>query len=123
MQINSINQSKGVIMKYTKYLLAIAALLFVTVSAQAQTKKDGKSIFEASKCNMCHSIASQNITTKGKAPDLSNVGADKKADWIAKFVTKQEKLDGKQHGMMFKGTPEELKTLSTWLGTMKKAAK
>jgi mono/diheme cytochrome c family protein len=112
-------------MKYAKYLLAIAVLLFVTMTTQAQDKKavTGKDLFQNAKCGMCHAIESEKLTSKGKAPDLSNLGAEKKADWIAKFVTKKEKLNGKEHGMSFKGSEEELKTLSTWLASLKKAAK
>jgi len=109
-------------MKYNKYLLVIAALLFVAVSIQAQDKKapTGKDLFQNAKCGMCHAVESEKLASKGKAPDLSNVGAEKKADWIAKFITKKEKLNGKEHGMAFKGTDDELKTVSTWLASLKK---
>jgi mono/diheme cytochrome c family protein len=111
-------------MKYNKFLLVIAALLFITVSVRAQDKKvTGKDVFTNAKCGMCHGIETEKLTTKGKAPDLSNIGAEKKADWIAKFLKKEEKLNDKTHTMAFKGTDDELKTLTTWLASLKKAAK
>lgn len=112
-------------MKYSTYLLAIAAFLFISIAIQGQDKKavTGKDVFVNAKCGMCHGIESEKLTTKGKAPDLSNIGVEKKADWLAKFLTKQEKLNGKAHMMAFKGTDEELKTLSSWLATLKKSAK
>ncbi len=111
-------------MKYNKYLMIVAVLFLLIVTTQAQDKKaTGKEIFQNAKCGMCHGIESEKLTTKGKAPDLSNIGADKKADWIAKFLKKEVKLNDKAHSMAFKGTDAELTTLSTWLVTHKKAAK
>ncbi|HEX2962989.1 MAG: c-type cytochrome [Bacteroidota bacterium] len=106
--------------------LVIAALFSVSVLASAtvaQSKDaDGKKIFEANKCTMCHSLKAENIqpTGKSKAPDLSTVGATQKPEWIQKFLTKQEKLEGKQHPIAFKGSDAELKTLANWLASHKK---
>ena len=104
--------------------LVIAALFSVSVLASATFAQstDGKKIFEANKCTMCHSLKAEKIEAKGKskAPDLSTVGATQKPEWIEKFVTKQEKLDGKQHPIAFKGSPADLKTLATWLASHKK---
>lgn len=108
-------------MKYTKLFLAAALLFLVAVSVQAQDKKaTGKDLFQNAKCGMCHGIETEKLTTKGKAPDLSNVGATQKAEWIGKYLKKEEKLNGKPHGMAFKGTDDELKVLSTWLASLKK---
>jgi cytochrome c1 len=107
--------------------------------AQEEKKADGKDLFLAAKCNTCHSVTAAGIdkkkpteaeaaeaakTTKAdkdekKPPDLSSVGLDKKADWIAKFLTKKETLDGEKHKKLYKGTDEELKTLSAWLELQK----
>lgn len=108
-------------MKYTKFFLTAAVVLFVALSVQAQDKKaTGKDLFQNAKCGMCHGIESEKLATKGKAPDLSNVGATQKAEWIGKYLKKEEKLNGKPHTMAFKGTDEELKVLSTWLASLKK---
>jgi len=105
--------------------------------AQEEKKADGKDLFLAAKCNTCHSITAAGIDKKKpteaeaaeaaktadkdekKPPDLSSVGLDKKADWIAKFITKKETLDGEKHKKLYKGTEEELNTLSTWLASQK----
>ncbi|MBA4317364.1 MAG: hypothetical protein C0412_03090 [Flavobacterium sp.] len=111
-------------MKYNKFLLIAAVLFLLTVTTQAQDKKaTGKDIFQNAKCGMCHGIESEKLATKGKAPDLSNIGSGKKADWITKFLKKEVKLNDKAHAMAFRGTDAELTTLSTWLASLKKAAK
>jgi len=107
---------------------AVALLAWGGVSWAAKTP-DGKPVFLKYKCNMCHSIEAIQVAkkalpdegetaTKMKPPDLSSVGLDKKADWIALFMPKKEKLDGELHPKMFRGTSSELKTLTAWLETM-----
>jgi len=107
---------------------AVALLAWGGVSWAAKTP-DGKPVFLKYKCNMCHSIEAIQVAkkalpdegetaTKMKPPDLSSVGLDKKADWIALFMQKKEKLDGELHPKMFRGTSSELKTLTAWLETM-----
>jgi len=104
---------------------AVALLSWGGVSSAAKTP-DGKPVFLKYKCNMCHSIEAIGVekkalpddTSKLKPPDLSSVGLDKKADWIALFMQKKEKLDGELHPKMFRGTSSELKTLTAWLETM-----
>ncbi|OGU30416.1 MAG: hypothetical protein A2057_11830 [Ignavibacteria bacterium GWA2_35_9] len=82
----------------------------------------GKQIFVDSKCVSCHSIEAVGLTTKSKKkniPDLSDVGTRHNADFIMKFVTKQETLNDAQHPMAFKGSDEELLTLAKWLESLK----
>jgi hypothetical protein len=93
---------------------------------------DGKPVFVKYKCRSCHSIEAQGITKKAladeaeesgsKPPDLSGVGVERKADWIAAFLLKKEKLDGKLHEKKFRGTDAELQKLATWLGTLQDEA-
>ncbi|HZI89759.1 MAG TPA: c-type cytochrome [Candidatus Polarisedimenticolia bacterium] len=106
----------------------VALVATLTGSAGAAKGPDGKPTFLKYKCNSCHSIDAQSIakkavegeeTTKNKPPDLSSVGLEKKADWIALFLTKKEKLEGDLHPKKFRGTDSELKTLAAWLETMK----
>ena len=108
-------------MKNVKFLILLAAFLFIAVATQAQNKT-GKDIFTTYKCSMCHNIQSQGITSKGKAPDLSNVGAEQKADFFPKFLKKEAKLNDKNHPISFSGTEDEFKTLTTWLASLKKPA-
>lgn len=105
----------------------------------------GKQLFLANKCNSCHTIASQGVekksaaeaeeaketkepaaeakegaaTTSKKVPDLGGVGVERKADWIVKYLSKLEAIDGKKHMKKFRGTDDELKTLAAWLESLK----
>jgi cytochrome c553 len=107
-------------------VLAVA----LTGVSWAAKPPDGKPIIMKYKCNSCHSIEAAGVvkkaappegesTSKLKPPDLSDVGLKKKADWIALFLQKKEKLDGELHPKKFRGTDSELKTLTAWLETMK----
>jgi hypothetical protein len=129
----------------TLVLIAVAAALAASGAARSQegkpaaapeakteaaTKgKDGKALFLEFKCNGCHAVQAAGIEAKKiageepdpkeKPPDLSNVGAKKDAAWMRKYLLKQEKLEGKLHKKKFRGTPEQLATLSDWLATQK----
>jgi mono/diheme cytochrome c family protein len=114
-----------------KYLLATAAgmLAAATIGAASLSytgTTDGKSIFVSNKCANCHSITGQGIERSGKPEgdekpsDLSTVGKKRTADWMAKWLMKEETLDGKKHMKKFKGSDDELKTLTAWLATLKK---
>lgn len=125
--------------------MAAAALLAACVAGAAVTKApagkaaDGKELFTSSKCNTCHSIEAEKIerkkpataenaaapaTTAKKKPDLSGIGATKDAAWVGKYLMKEAKLEEKLHpSVKFRGTPEELQTLSTWLASLKTPVK
>lgn len=103
----------------TAALLLLAVALFVALPLAAE-EMDGKAIFEAQKCNLCHSVSSAGIeaTTKSdklKGPDLTGVGDRHDAEWIAKYLKKEVDKDGKSHTKPFKGSDEELKALVDWL--------
>lgn len=113
-------------MKKSLISLLSAFFLFAMVSVVAaqETEPAGKKIFLDQKCNLCHSIDSQTIAKKtatSKAPDLSNIGSTQSAEWIAKFISKEESLNNKKHVKGWTGSKEDLTTLSTWLATLKKA--
>ncbi|HEY7160879.1 MAG TPA: c-type cytochrome [Acidobacteriota bacterium] len=105
-------------------IISVFVFSFVQICTAADTAMPaGQKLFMDKKCNTCHSIDSVKITKKmasSKAPDLSNVGAEKNAEWIAKWLNKEVDVNGKKHSATFKGTPEETKTLSDWLATLKK---
>jgi hypothetical protein len=104
------------------------------VAAPAPAAGDGgqaaqapAAVFVAQKCNLCHSLASHDIARKTKSekvagPDLSAVGAEHDAAWIARWLRKEEKIDGKAHSKAFTGSPEELEALAKWLATLKDKA-
>lgn len=107
----------------TVLLLGTAMMLAAATPARAA---DGKELFLAQKCNLCHSISVAGIerTTKSEkmaGPDLTGVVAEKGVDWALKFLHKEVDLDGKKHGKELKLTPEETKTLIDWLAAQKKS--
>jgi len=98
-------------------------VLLAVFGVLAAAAPDGKAVFAAQKCNLCHSVQSAGIerTVKtSKAKDLSNVGAERDAAWLNKWLKKQEMLEGKPHQKTFTGSDAELSALVTWLGTLKK---
>ncbi len=106
----------------TILLLGAAMIFAAAVPAQAA---DGKELFLAQKCNLCHSISVASIerTTKSEkmaGPDLTGVGAEKGGDWVLKFLHKEVDLNGKKHGKELKLSPEETTTLIDWLVAQKK---
>ena len=55
-----------------------------------------------------------------KPPDLSSIGIDQTSEWMGKFLKKEVAAqDGKKHMKLWKGTDEDLKTLTAWLGEQK----
>lgn len=104
--------------------VVIFLFTFASFSSGQETEPAGKKIFMDQKCNVCHSIESQSIVKKtatSKGPDLSNIGAEKSAEWIQKFLNKEETLNNKKHSKSWAGKKEDLTTLSAWLATLKKA--
>jgi cytochrome c peroxidase len=103
-------------------ILFFAFLLSFSSFAKADDAANVK-LFEDKKCNTCHSIDSQKVTKKmasSKAPDLSDVGSTRNAEWITKWLNKEVDLNGKKHPATWSGTAEEEKTLSDWLASLKK---
>ena len=110
-------------------LLLGTTFLFAALVARGETPAapDGKHIYLTNNCNTCHTVQAAGIEKKKadpaeekdksdkKAPDLSSVGLERKADWIGKFLMKTETIKGDKHPRKFRGTEAELKTLSTWL--------
>jgi mono/diheme cytochrome c family protein len=111
---------------FTLTVLVAVFLLAVLYSGPASGqagKLDGKAIFLAQKCNMCHSVSTADIekTTKSEkmaGPDLVNVKTD--AATLAKYLRKQADLNGKKHVKGFTGSDEELGALIAWIQAQKK---
>lgn len=113
-------------MKFALPLLAVLGLTaFTMIAFTADAAADGKTLFLENKCNMCHSIDSQEIASKlpkkseTGPPDLSTVGSRHNAEWITKFLKKEVEQNGKKHTKGFTGKPEDLQTIATWLETLK----
>ena len=119
-------------------LAAFVAAAFTATAGAQDAKPDGKALFLDKKCNTCHTVKAQGVekrtaatgekkgageaapaAAKATTADLSSVGLDLKADWMTKFLKREEmSKKGKKH-MLFKGTDEELTTIVTWLGAQK----
>jgi mono/diheme cytochrome c family protein len=108
-------------------MLAVALPGWVPGPAAAQSsdgESEGQAIFVAQRCNMCHSVEALGIeaTTQSermRASDLSKVGAKLDAELIARYVKKQEQIDGEEHKPAWRGSDEELATLAGWLAALK----
>jgi mono/diheme cytochrome c family protein len=117
---------------FTLSAIATVTLLAILYSgagipaAEAQAKTlDGKAIFLAQKCNMCHMVSSAGIeaTTKSekmKGPDITDNAAKEDAAVLIKFLRKQGDLNGKKHTKAFTGSDEELGALIAWMQKQKK---
>ena len=109
--------------------LAMLALVYsgpgaAPAAAQAAKVLDGKQIFLAQKCNLCHSVSPAGIaaTTKSekmKCPDL--VGLSKKeAKLLNSYLRKTADINAKKHAKQFTGSDEELGALIAWLQKQEK---
>jgi hypothetical protein len=92
-------------------------------------------------CTSCHSLKGQGIEKKKSAtataatestpapttstthnpPDLSAAGLEHDKAWMTKFLLKTETLHDKKHMKTWKGTDEQLATLTAWLADQKNA--
>lgn len=126
--------------------ISIVAVIFSVVSlsgrpayAGAADKDAAIAIFKDWKCFNCHSIISHKIEVvedkeeaarireeeakegleRREPPDLSGTGKERDAKWIRLYLMKKKENKDRKHGKLFKGTKEELKTLSVWLESLK----
>jgi len=110
-------------------LIASAAAFAVTIAVYAgdeqkpATAKEhpGQKVFVDQKCNTCHGVEAAGMKKKaaGGPPDLSLVASRHKGEWITKFLSKEESLNGKKHVKKFAGKPEEVAELVRWFESMK----
>lgn len=105
---------------FTPILLALLAL---TLAPPASGGPDGKAVFLAQKCNLCHSVDAAGIqrtskSEKTKGPDLGGVTKRHDAEWIKRWLAKQEEQNGKKHLTTLKGSAEEQAALIGWLKTL-----
>ena len=106
--------------------LVVAAAAFAVAalagSPAAAAAPDGKEVFKAQKCDMCHSVSSAGITatSKIKAPDLTDLASKEDPAFLTKFLKKEADKNGKKHIKQFTGTDDELSALVAWLQKQKK---
>lgn len=108
------------VLSYLLFVFFVVALYGFAFSFAQNAEPAGKKVFVDKKCSACHSVESAGITSKKKdAVDLSKTGDKQKAEVIAKYLDKKEKINGKEHKTAFKGTEQELKDVSKWLESQK----
>ncbi|HEX4954566.1 MAG TPA: cytochrome c [Thermoanaerobaculia bacterium] len=100
--------------------LGTTAPLFTPAGTADAAAPDGKALFLAQKCNLCHSVSSVGITATSKSektagPDLTTVAKPHDAAFMKDFLLKKVDLNGKKHLKEFKGTDEELTALIAWV--------
>lgn len=107
-------------------ILFTGVLLATSYSGEAQAQKvlDGKQIFLAQKCNLCHSIPPAGIratvkSEKMKGPDLTGL-AKQDAKLLNDYLRKKADINGKKHGKEFTGSDEEIGALIAWLQKQEK---
>ncbi len=110
--------------RITKLATGLVLALALLAAAPLAGADEGKDLFIAQKCNMCHAVSSAGIEAKVKSekmmgPDLTGVGDRLDAETIAKFLKKETQIDGKDHKKEFAGTDDELKAIIAWLETQK----
>lgn len=116
-------QTIGFALSILAAVVLLAAFYSGPASGAAPAKLDGKQIFLAQKCNLCHSVSSAGIEKTMKsmtAPDLTNLAAKQDAGTLTKFLRKEGEINGKKHGKGFTGSDEELGALVSWLQQQKK---
>ena len=103
----------------------VAVAMFIGGYACAGLAEDKPAdLFVSHKCTLCHSVKGAGIEAKmpkPNGPDLSGIGSKHDADWIRGVVKQETTVDGKKHPMAFKGSDEQLKTLTDWLAAQKSA--
>jgi len=105
--------------------LALALAAGLAATASGAVAQDGKTIFLAQKCNLCHSVQTVGIerTTKSEkvaGPELTDLAAKADPAFLAKYLKKEVVLHDKKHSKEFKGTDADLKALIAWLQQQKK---
>jgi cytochrome c2 len=80
----------------------------------------GNAVFDKN-CSGCHSVVAGPADPKAKGPNLSKVGAEHKAEWIADFVKNPGKVKANSKMPEFAGklSAEDLKSVSEFLAGKK----
>ena len=109
--------------------LGFALFLVLGLLASPVAADPGKKVFMDHNCNRCHSVDALDIKmVAGESEgddededggDLSNVGSQHDRRFLAMYMIKREKIDGKEHQRRFRGEREELAALANWLEGLK----
>jgi mono/diheme cytochrome c family protein len=104
-------------------VLVVVMVLALAPAPSDAAAPDGRQVFLAQKCNLCHSVSTADIaaTTKSekmKGPDLVGVAHD--AQLLMQYLRREAEIEGKKHGKGFTGSDEELGALIAWIRAQKK---
>ena len=98
------------------FLIMLFTMEAVYTQQIKQAPMYGRDVFLQVKCDNCHSVVSQQITSKSGSPkDLSDKLKGCTSLEISKYLTKDTTFNGKKHMIKFNGSTEQLDSLSTWL--------
>ncbi len=93
-------------------------------TAPAGDPVNGKKVYEAQKCSLCHKIAGVGGALAGDYADLSAVGSIRDAVWLAKYLPAPKAIDPKKPPKLpmppTKAKGKELDDLIAYLLTLKK---
>ncbi len=76
----------------------------------------GEEVYAAKKCPVCHMINGKG----GKiGKDLTNVGAERDAAWLSKFIKNPKSVDSSFKMPAFRGSDDELEAVVAYVATLK----
>lgn len=116
-------------MKHTLFVLAFTLVLSTFGFAADGTP--GAQAFERNKCVRCHSVQAAGIAKSGEPddeeggqqdrqpPDLSDTGLRHDKVFLAKYLIKQEAIEGRKHKKKFRGSASDLAAIAEWLAEQK----
>lgn len=103
-------------------ILALATPLAITAAVAADSQEAGKEVFVESKCGRCHGVTSEGIEPTGsekmQGPVLDQLPEKREKEWLIRYLERREKLQGKVHRSVWKGTEKELEALVDWLRSL-----
>jgi mono/diheme cytochrome c family protein len=122
---------KGLVLLGT--LLAVGLVFFIAAPAPlgaapvvqsegSGSGMDGKAVFDAQRCSMCHAVEKAGIEAKTKAaamkgPDLSGYEGDAAA--VIPYLKGDTEMNGAKHKKKATGSDAELQAMLDWLGSLK----
>lgn len=106
----------------TILFLLVATAALIGKNGFCQTEGDeAKEIFISEKCQRCHSISALEIVHSGprEISDLSGVGTKHTAEWLIKYLKREESLNGKKHLKNLVTSGADIDKLAKWLAGLK----
>ena len=105
--------------------LSLATPLVIAAAVATEGQEAGNKVFVESKCGRCHGVASEGIeptaSEKMRGPVLDQLPVKREAEWLTRYLKRQEKFEGKVHRSVWKGTEKELEALVDWLRSLRDA--